>query len=119
MELVPVEEGPQSEMVFYRYYEQAYSTMIGTIYIKVHEEKFDMVKETECGYWIQTGFVFPRKKWVSKTAKKRFAYPTKKEALDSFIKRKERQKEILEHKLSNVKEALSEGHRMIKEMENG
>jgi len=48
------------------------------------------VKETPKGYWIREDlyFVTFEKRWVSKTARKRLAYPTKEEALQSFIRRK-------------------------------
>jgi len=71
--------------------------------VAVHFETYHVLKETDCGYWIG---LYPRdskhveedmknpyiwKKWVSKNGRKRFAYPTKKEALESFIIRKRRQ----------------------------
>jgi hypothetical protein len=47
------------------------------------------------------------KKWVSSTSKKRFAYPTKEEAVNAFRKRKERQVSILEERLRHARQALS------------
>ena len=49
-----------------------------------------IVSETPKGVWI--GYIaLPTEKWkwVSNTARKRFAYPTKEEALDAYIARKE------------------------------
>lgn len=59
---------------------------------------YQLIKETDKGYWI--GFEHSiYKKWVSKTSKKRFAYPTKEEALKNFILRTKRRVEILKHQI--------------------
>jgi hypothetical protein len=60
---------------------------------------FLVEKETPCGYWI------PYKKWVSKTARRRYAYPTKEEAWGSFKARKKRQILILTFQLNRAKAA--------------
>lgn len=92
-------------MKFYRYEEIQYSR----IGIKVLEREFEFLSETPCGYWIKLFEMFDDKKWVSKTAKKRFAYPTREEALSSFIARKTRQVDILEGQLASAKMALMLG----------
>ena len=48
---------------------------------------FDVIHETKSGFWIMC---YGEKKWVSNNAKKRYAYPTKQEALHNFKKRTER-----------------------------
>jgi len=99
---------------FYRYEEVNYHE----IGIRLNERVFELIKETPKGYWID---LFPdmgwnEKKWVSSTAKKRYAYPTKEEALSSFIARKERQIEILKAQLSNARIAHMKGKELyIKE----
>ena len=56
-------------------------------------------KETPKGYWIKLGgdpnhpSLSGKPLWISKTSVKRYAYPTKKEALFAFIKRKKRSEE--------------------------
>lgn len=68
-------------MIFYRY--EANET---------HEPallEFRVINETTCGYWI-SDFHGIIKKWVSKTGKKRYAYPTKDEAFESYLIRKMR-----------------------------
>ena len=67
---------------------------------KLELREYNLFKETLKGYWI--GYYNPFgvrlgewQKWVSKTSKKRFAYPTKEEALINFIKRTERRIGIL------------------------
>ena len=65
---------------------------------------FEVTKETPCGYWIAC--FTPRWRWVSKTSKKRFAYPTKEEAVKSFRCRKGRQMKILRAKLKRAETAF-------------
>jgi hypothetical protein len=100
-------------MIFYRY---EHSTsggygrdmdgeIIPNIYpLTIHLElrKFFLIKETTKGYWI--GYNRLQKyKWISKTSKKRFAYPTIEEAKINFIKRKESQIKILTSQLKVAK----------------
>ena len=98
------------EQKFYRYEAVQYASM-GTDgeYVspkipnpKVELRTYNLLKETAKGYWIGYGSLGHEKlksqgKWVSKTATKRFAYPTKKEALYNFIKRNERRIKILKY----------------------
>jgi hypothetical protein len=84
---------------------------------KIYLQEFAGVKETPCGWWIRLvgvgghtfgvgvgGHTFgwdkdDIKKWVSKTAKKRYAYPTKDEAMFNFRMRKLRHISILKSRL--------------------
>lgn len=81
-------------------------------------KKFNLWKETPKGYWI--GYGLPNTlnnggRWVSKTAKKRYAYPTKKEALINFIKRNERRVKILKRQVWSCEISLNDAK---KELEN-
>lgn len=67
--------------------------------------KFTPISETPCGYWIQPN-PYCKKKWVSKTGKKRYAYPTIQEARVNFIKRTEKRLKILETQVDCVQDAL-------------
>lgn len=92
--------------ILYRYHN--YRTMTG---VMVKEHKYKVLKETPCGYWIELYHCswddkFGRK-WVPKNTRKRFAYPTKEEALTSFIARKKRQIAILEGQLTDARIALA------------
>lgn len=64
---------------------------------------YNLHKETPKGYWI--GYGYPdnglqnHSRWVSKTAKKRYAYPSKEEAITNYIKRTERRVKILKSQL--------------------
>ena len=82
-------------------------------------ETFEVIKETPCGYWFKpiTGGV-PR--WCTKYAKKRLAYPTKEEALESFIRRKTIRKQYIERELEEINYLLEQADDLkvkIKEIE--
>lgn len=87
---------------------------------RVDLEEFDMIKETQCGWWIIQAGTYDDygKKWVSKTAKKRYAYPTKEEALIGFKARKERQISILKARLSGAEHELDIANDIVIEEEN-
>jgi hypothetical protein len=68
---------------------------------KLELREFNLQKETPKGYWIGYGFIHPHSlrgqaRWVSKTCRKRYAYPTKEEALLNFVKRTEKRMRILD-----------------------
>jgi len=108
-------------MKFYRYEAVVYASMSNDDgdygYSKLFRDRPKMVlhtynlhKETLKGYWI--GYGHPNNgyqshsKWVSKTAKKRYAYPTKEEAMINYIKRTERRIGILKAQLQNSEDGL-------------
>lgn len=79
--------------------------------------ELNLYKETPKGYWIGFGQHAPHKLrsnaiWVSKTAKKRYAYPTKEQALTNYIKRTQRRLNILIHQVEYCKVALSKANEM-------
>jgi hypothetical protein len=63
-----------------------------------------LIKETEKGYWI--GKYEWQKKWIPKESRKRYAYPTKEEALKNYILRTEKRIKILKSGLSTSEQAL-------------
>jgi hypothetical protein len=85
---------------------------------KLELRTYDLLRETPKGYWIGYGSLgysrYNWKKWVSKTTKKRFAYPTEKEAIINFVKRTERRIEILDSQLIACRISLN----LAKEKEN-
>ena len=102
----------QTNIVFYRYEAVQYAVSNDEDHIspilpnpQLQLREYNLFKETLKGYWIGYGSFGPNmyswKKWVSKTAKKRFAYPTQKEALVAYIKRTERRCSILKAQLSS------------------
>lgn len=79
--------------------------------------EYELIKETPCGYWILDK-AREKNRWVSKTAKKRYAYPTVNQALWSFYKRKEKQISILTGKLETAKIAAKRAAARLKELKN-
>lgn len=75
---------------------------------RISLEEFEVLSETPKGYWINIYHFFNDRKmgmkWVSKTGKKRFAYPTKEEALESFRARTSRCIKILTARLEDAKQ---------------
>lgn len=81
--------------------------------IEIRIEKFDVIKETDKGYWVASQYaptwldfkqMKDRKfaKWVSKVSNKRYCYPSIELAIESFKKRKIRQKTMLEYQLEQA-----------------
>jgi hypothetical protein len=66
--------------------------------------EFHVVKVTPCGVRLSDGFGAPR--MVLDGARKRYACPTRKEAMESFICRKRRQLKILRAQIQRVERAL-------------
>jgi len=102
---------------FYRYVEKNndYDRGIDVVCIEM-----PVVKETPKGHWVSNRYHISTegvKKWVSKTSKKRWVYPTKKQALFSFIRRKKNQIRILENRLGITKSALSIAENMYENNE--
>lgn len=118
-------------MKFYRYEAVEYaSTDIDGEYIsptypnpKLELRDYEVIKETSKGYWIShfpykdlSNWKYLWKKWVSKTSKKKYAYPTKEEALINYIKRTERRIKILDWQLRACNVGLNKAK--VKEHEN-
>lgn len=70
-------------------------------------DQFRAIRETPKGWWIEYwGDKGQARKWVAKTGRKRFAYPTKELALESFVARKQHMIAKLEYTLGTTKTAL-------------
>lgn len=85
-------------------------------HIYVHE--YVLVKETPKGYWISPESLKSEhyKKlhtWIAKSSKKRYAYPTKEEAMLNFIKRTEQRIEILKRQEWSCSMALDDAKSMF------
>lgn len=100
----------------YRYEVRRYSVVIdaereeyGVSSPKLELLTFDVIRETPKGYWIDTYFGDTR--WVSKTSRKRFAYPSKEEALEGFINRKKAHLKHCQSRLDRAKSDLREAQR--------
>jgi len=75
--------------------------------LKLNLWEYEIITETPKGYWVQEWGV---KHWVSKTGKKRYAYPTPEEALVNFIARTKHCIKIL-----NARRKTAEDHLFVAE----
>lgn len=70
---------------------------------KLYYHKYEIVKHTPCGWWIHD-WSYNKKRWVSKTSHKKYAYPTKEAAFKSFKLRKSLETKYLRQRLEYLKE---------------
>lgn len=89
---------------------------------KLNLIELNLFKETDKGYWIGYGVNIPGNLrseaiWVSKTAKKRFAYPSREEALVGYIKRTERRVKILKYDLESCEMLLQDAYHLKNKLE--
>ena len=88
------------ELKHYRY-QSCYPFLSGNKSIELIE--FDTLRETDCGYWIRESlYLSDKERFVLKQSNKRYAYPTKKEAFNSFRIRTLRS---YQHSVKSVKNA--------------
>lgn len=102
---------------WYRYEDRVYAVIIdadaelyGVSDPRLELREFTVIKETPAGAWLQEAW--GGKRWVKREARKRFACPTKIEALESFIARKERQRAIYAAKARRARIAMGIAERM-------
>jgi len=108
-------------MTYYRYDDDPFWDEEYNV-IDLELKQYEVLSETKCGVWIkftkighwENGKKFILEKGVNHFTRKRFAWPTKDEALISYIARKEKQIAILKNQLENAREFLAKA----KEMQN-
>ena len=81
----------------------------------------NLVKETPKGYWICLGnpnqlHSFPR--WVSKSSRKRYAYPSKEEALLGYMNRTKTRITYLERDLDNCRSGFRQAKLILSKLED-
>lgn len=84
---------------------------------RIMEREFDVIKETNCGYWIEY-YNKDGKKWISSQARKRYAYPERENAMVNFKARKHRQIQIVGAQLQQAKDALQNADIDFPEFDN-
>ena len=90
--------------IHYRYSDYIYGHDI-----KIRLEVFYTVKETPKGYWVISSYIpDSKKRWVSKTSTKRYCYPTKEEAFNSYKIRKNRHLQHIRKQMDHVNVILSQ-----------
>lgn len=107
---------------WYRYEDRRYGSFdeFGSrtyVYVRVEERTYEVAKVTPKGVWLDFGW---QRRFVRHDARKKFAAPTREEAMASFLARKERHARILRAQLEQVEDALAiarkqqdEAHRAI------
>jgi hypothetical protein len=70
-------------------------------------QEFDIIKVTPKGFFIEFCMNKNNKKWVPKLGVNVFAWDSKEKALFNYIKRKEKQIDILKYKLQKAKVKLN------------
>ena len=103
------------EEYYYRYEERLYSAGLNEMDNPIKAEpkmeivlyKFKVIKRTEHGLWITPIWddTLISKKFIYNKAKRKYASPTKTEALESFKRRKISQIKTLEAQLERAKKA--------------
>ena len=93
--------------IFYRYEYQ---------YDSLQLKEYDLIRETPKGYWISacTSWIDKSEKWIPKSSKKRFAYPTVKEALNNYIIRSNRRISILIGQTERTVKGMKKAKKLIK-----
>lgn len=99
---------------FYRIYAQSYSTIVdaerevfGVSPLYLEESIYEVVKLTPKGVWLNFGeWRLPKNIFVLNGSRKKFAYPTREEALEGFIQKKKRHVSILAAQHDDAKAAL-------------
>lgn len=81
----------------------------------VELQDYEVIRETKQGYWVHQYFG-SEKKWVSKDGLRRFAFPTKYQAMQNFIKRTEKRVKYLEIDLQACQLGLESAKRIQEEI---
>lgn len=77
--------------------------------VQIHVREIPVLRHTPKGVWLEEpwNIAGEGKRFVLRDARKRWACPSKEEAMESFRARKQRQARILRARLATVEEALS------------
>lgn len=109
-----VETDPAPQEVWYRYVNGRYAPPLdeferpcgrGEAYL--HLLEFAVLRHTPCGVWLSSAGEFGLPRFVLRSSRKRFACPTKEEAVESFRARKAKEIRILRGKIADAEAALA------------
>lgn len=85
----------------------------------LREVEYFVTKETPKGYWLKMMVnghpIGYETKWMSKSANRRFAHATKKEAYQAFILRKKKYVRILKNHINTTTEFIERAERKLQE----
>ena len=107
-------------MVFYRFDVRVEDGIFGEFNLyKLKLNVYYLNRETHKGYWISINEDAENPfKWIPKKSRKRFAYPTVQEALESFKLRTEKRINILNENLNMANFGLAEIERNQEDIKN-
>lgn len=112
--LIPMIRHAEGTAVWYRLEDGRYAPPVdewdnpmgpSTPFVRVHE--YRVLSETPKGVWLETWTRADGKRFVLRSARKRWACPTLEEAIDSWRARKQRQLRLLERQASHVRQCLA------------
>jgi len=83
---------------------------------RLSETFYYVKRETPAGYWVVNGYSYGEEQWVAKNGKKRLAYPTREEAMISYLHRKRFQLNIYNNRLNKAKRMKAIADEMAKEL---
>lgn len=100
-------------MIFYRYDDSHWADAT-----TLNETKYYLIRETKCGYWVRYEYDNNGEspKFVLKSGRKRLCYPSKEEALISYMHRKRRRAGILNSQLAKNKRCMDIASKMAIQM---
>jgi hypothetical protein len=104
--------------------EEFYRYEWDNIHKKIKLIKFELKSETTAGYWIQEHCIesmfgplrFEEKRWIPKRSRKRFAYPSKEEAIKNFFMRRKSYREHVVLRMKGADHSLREGKILADEL---
>jgi hypothetical protein len=95
-------------VTYYRYEERRWSQGEGfRPRLEVALVEFDVVKRTPRGVWVVYRGMTIGRRFVLDGARRRYACPTKEEAMESFVARKRKQAKIYETRLGDTRAVLA------------
>lgn len=94
-----------------------YNDPLDLEFSEVRLSKYNVIGETEKGYWINYGYPQYRK-WVPKNGKNIFAWDTKLKAIKNYIARRESQIDIYKFRLDCAEANLRNAKKIKKDIEN-
>lgn len=104
--------------IWYRYEDRLYSAGVdefdnplGPAQLRVVLNQFFVDRHTPKGVWLTMGL--GDKRFVLHSARKKFAHPTKEDALRGFIARKERQASIYGARVDRAKRAIRQAEWLL------
>jgi len=91
-----------------------YENAIGSYSVEVVPRECFLIRSTAKGFWVGHGTEANPwgLRWISNTSKKKYAWPTKKEAMESFVRRTNVMMDHLSRQMNDCRKALAAAERV-------